>query len=505
MGQLAAHRRIHLIGVGGAGLSAIATVLLEQGYSISGSDLQASPITKRLERLGATVHIGHAAGNLGNAELVVVSSAVPNSNPEVIEAHRRGTPVVKRAKWLGQMMANKRGVAVAGTHGKTTTTAMISLILRDAGLDPTFIVGGDISQLGTGAAAGKGDLFIIEADEYDHTFLGLRPEIAVITAVEWDHPDCYPTPQSMQRAFWQFVVSLPPQGLMVACQDEPSVQDLLKRWRSEAPPAWDSGQEPRDSQPFPEKDLTGNLPLLITYGLNAGNEWRAHDLVPNGRGGYDFTVYVAGTLHLASTAHVADPKEPRGKLIGNVSLAVPGTHNVKNALAALVVADHLGVDFSKAAATLASFTGVGRRFEIKGEARGILVVDDYAHHPTEIRATLAAARTRFPGRSIWAVFQPHTYSRTRMLLGDFAAAFANADHVILVDIFPAREMDDGSITSRDILARMQHPNAHYVGALDAAAEFVADRLRPGDVLITLGAGDGFRVGESVIKWARNGR
>jgi UDP-N-acetylmuramate--alanine ligase len=462
-------QNIFLIGIGGAGLSAIATVLLEQGYAVSGSDLYASPSTDRLARLGATVHIGHAAENLGDADLVVASSAVPDDNPELKEAHRRGIPVFKRAEWLGQMMAGKRGVAVAGTHGKTTTTAMIALILRDAGLDPTFIVGGDIPQLGTNAAAGTGDVFVIEADEYDHTFLGLRPEIAVITVVEWDHPDCYPTPESMIQAFQQFIALVPPEGLLIACADDPGVQELLGEicQHSNLP----------TTQP--------SNPPITTYGLNPDNLWRATHLHPNALGGYDFTV---------------DSAEQQ---LGEVSLTIPGTHNVQNALASLAVADWLGVSLDQAATTLADFTGVGRRFEIKAEVAGVLVVDDYAHHPTEIRATLAAAKTRYPERTLWTVFQPHTYSRTRALLDDFAAAFSDADHVIVVDIFPAREIDDGSVHSRDIVARMEHPGARYIAALDAAANFLFGQLRPGDVLLTLGAGDGYQVGEMVIEKIRS--
>jgi UDP-N-acetylmuramate--alanine ligase len=449
-------RHVYLVGIGGAGLSAIATVLLEQGYTVSGSDLRASPVTERLARLGAAVHVGHDAANLGNADMVVISSAVPSGNPEVEEARRRGIPVIKRAEWLGGMMAGRRGVAIAGTHGKTTTTAMIALILRDAGLAPTFIVGGDIPQLGTNAAAGLGDVFVIEADEYDHTFLGLRPEIAVVTVVEWDHPDCYPTPEAMVEAFRQFVQLVPPQGLVVAYGDDPGVASVLATGGP------------------------GKVPLR-RYGLNEDNDWRAVEVRPNAHGGYDFEVQVRCTS------------------AGTMSLAVPGMHNVKNSLAALAVADWLDVPFDRAAVTLAGFAGVGRRFEVKGEAGGVLVIDDYAHHPTEIRATLAAARTRYPGRPIWAVFQPHTYSRTRALLDDFAAAFGDADHVIIVDIFPAREMDDGSVSSRDVVARMRHPDARVIGPLEETVSYLVGHLRPGDVLITLGAGDGYRVGERILE------
>jgi UDP-N-acetylmuramate--L-alanine ligase/UDP-N-acetylenolpyruvoylglucosamine reductase len=462
-------QHVHLIGIGGAGLSAIATVLLEQGYTVSGSDLRASPATERLAGRGAVVFIGHAAEHLGGAEVVLVSSAVPEGNPEVAEARRRGIPVLKRAEWLGHMMAGKRGVAIAGTHGKTTTTAMIAMLLRDAGLDPTFIVGGDISQSGLNAAAGGGDAFVVEADEYDRTFLGLQPEIAVLTTVEWDHPDCYPTPDSMLAAFREFLDRVPPRGLVVACGDDPGVRSLLE-----------------DRPIHPSRGNAGRLdsgPAFQRYGLGEDNDWRAINLESNARGGYDFDVW----------------RSDDAASIGRVSLAVPGIHNAKNALAALVVADRLGVSFGQAAASLARFAGVGRRFEIKGEVQGILVVDDYAHHPTEIRATLAAARARYPARAIWAVFQPHTYSRTRALLDDFAGAFADVDHVVLVDIFAAREADDGSISSRDILDHMRHPDATYVGDLAAAAGWLAGRLRPGDVLITLGAGDGYRVGEMLIR------
>jgi UDP-N-acetylmuramate--alanine ligase len=451
-----ARQHVHLVGIGGAGLSAIATVLLEQGYTVSGSDLRASPVTERLARLGAAIHVGHDAANLGSADMVVISSAVPAGNPEVDEARRRGIPVIKRAEWLGGMMAGRRGIAIAGTHGKTTTTAMIALILRDAGLAPTFIVGGDIPQLGTSAAAGLGDVFVIEADEYDHTFLGLRPEIAVVTVVEWDHPDCYPTPEAMVEAFRQFVQLVPPQGLVVACGDDPGVASVLATGGPDRVP-------------------------LRRYGLNEDNDWRAVEAQLNAHGGYDFEVQVRRTS------------------VGTVSLAVPGMHNVKNSLAALAVADWLDVPFDRAAATLAGFSGVGRRFEVKGEARGVLVIDDYAHHPTEIRATLAAARTRYPDRPMWVVFQPHTYSRTRALLDDFAAAFGDADHVIIVDIFPAREMDDGSVSSRDIMARMRHPDARVIGPLEETVSYLVGHLRPGDVLMTLGAGDGYRVGERVLE------
>jgi UDP-N-acetylmuramate--alanine ligase len=300
----------------------------------------------------------------------------------------------------------------------------------------------------------------------------------------------------MQAAFRQFVALVPPHGILVACGDEPSVQELLRK----------AGRM-EDCPKGGLRSKIGKLEdrTLITYGLNPGNAWRATDLRPNLRGGYDFTLSInlprpawrsrGGPINQSTNLPVY---QPTNLSPFHASTSIPGAHNVKNALAALAVAHEVGVPLAQAAVTLADFNGVGRRFEIKGQVGGILVIDDYAHHPTEIRATLAAARARYPERPVWAVFQPHTYSRTRALLDDFAAAFADADHVVVVDIFPARETDDGSVSSRDMVDRMQHPDARYIGALDDAADFVTRRLRPGDLLITLGAGDGYRVGETVI-------
>lgn len=452
---------IHLIGIGGAGLSAIATVLLQQGYRISGSDREASAATARLIQQGAAVYIGHKAENLaGSIDTVVISSAIPADNPELIGARQRGLPVVKRAEWLGQMMQAKTGLAVAGTHGKTTTTAMMAFILQQAGQDPSFIVGGFIPQLDTNAAAGQGSAFVIEADEYDYMFLGLRPEVAVVTIVEWDHPDMFPSPQVLAQAFADFVQLVPAHGLVIGCGDDLGARQILAQ--ATAP--------------------------TTTYGLCPDNEWQAVDIQPNARGGYDFQV---------KRANVSSP------LRLTVSLAVPGLHNVSNALAALIAVEQCGVELAQAAEIISRFKGVGRRFELKGEINGITVIDDYAHHPTEIKATLAAARSRFAGRPIWAAFQPHTFSRTLALLDDFVLAFVDADHVILVDIFASRETDQGQVKSTDILARMHHPDARYLGSLSAAADYLAAHLVPPAVLITMGAGDSYLIGESVLKELSN--
>jgi UDP-N-acetylmuramate--alanine ligase len=452
---------IYLIGIGGAGLSAIATVLLQQKYHVSGSDRQASAATERLAQLGATIFIGHKAENLqaGPIDAVVISSAIPADNPELIEVQRRDLPITKRAEWLGQMMQGKMGVAVAGTHGKTTTTAMIAFILQQAGQAPTYIVGGFIPQLETNAAAGQGNAFVIEADEYDYMFLGLRPEVAVMTIVEWDHPDMFPSPQIMSDAFVDFARLVPAHGLLIGCGDDPGVRRVIEKAAAKT----------------------------VTYGLQPQNDWQAVDIQPNQNGGHNFKI-----MH-----HQKNIQPPTFNT--QLSTAVPGLHNVANALAALIAADRCGVELAQAAEIIAQFKGVGRRFEVKGEIKGVTVVDDYAHHPTEIKATLAAARTRFAGQSIWAAFQPHTFSRTLALLDDFANAFREADHVIIVDIFASREADQGLIHSTDILARMSHPDACYIGSLAEAADYLTIHLTSPAVLVTLGAGDSYLIGERVLE------
>jgi UDP-N-acetylmuramate--alanine ligase len=448
---------IHLIGIGGAGLSAIATVLLQQGYTISGSDMQASATTERLTKLGATVFIGHSVENLADdLDVVIVSSAIPRHNPELVAAQQRGLKVVKRAEWLGQMMQDKVGIAIAGTHGKTTTTGMTAFLFQETGQNPTFIVGGFVPQLDANAAAGQGDAFIVEADEYDHTFLGLRPTVAVVTSVEWDHPDIFPTRQSLTQAFIDFVRLVASSGLVIGCGDDVGARNVIQ-----------------------EATAT-----VTTYGLQAGNDWQAVNIQPNQQGGYDFQVRYQESGHSP---------------LATVSLAVPGLHNVYNALAVLVMANHQRIDLAEAADVVGRFTGVGRRFELKGEVNGMTVFDDYAHHPTEIKATLAAARARLGERPIWAVFQPHTFSRTIALLDDFAGAFDDADHVVVVDIFAAREKDEGLISSQDIVNRMGHPSAHYLGSFGQVVDFLVERLAPPAVLLTLGAGDGYQIGEWVLE------
>ncbi|OQY22057.1 MAG: UDP-N-acetylmuramate--L-alanine ligase [Anaerolineaceae bacterium 4572_32.2] len=449
-------KHIHLIGIGGAGLSAIARVLMEQGAEVSGSDLTLSPVAESLARDGVRVFDGHRAENVNGADLVVVSSAVPASNVEVRAAQAAGIPVLKRPQVLGRMMNGRLGVTVAGTKGKTTTTAMIASILLKAERDPTFIVGGVLAGLETNAHAGKEPLFVIEADEYDRTFLGLKPTVAVVTNVEHDHPDCYPTFDDFQAAFAEFVALVPRDGLLVACWDDPAARALGER-RREAGGA------------------------VAFFGLEEGAEWRAEDVRPNFAGGVDFLITRGG------------------EVLGLVRLRLPGTHNASNAAAAIAVADFLNVPLRVARSALTEFRGVKRRFEIKGESGGVTVVDDYAHHPTAIRVTLQAARERFTHRSLWAVWQPHTYSRTRALLKDFARAFDLADHVILLPIYAARETDALNTSSRDVAAEMQHPDVRCAGSLDEALVWLGTEVRPGNVVLTLGAGDGNRVGEWLLE------
>lgn len=438
---------IHFVGIGGIGMSGIAKVMLEQGNSISGSDLRCSPITDRLATLGATILQGHSAAHLGDPSLVVVSSAVPPDNPEVLEARRRGIPVIKRAEMLGQLMRDQFSIAVAGTHGKTTTASLISLILEEAGLEPTILVGGELVDLDTNAKLGRGRYLVAEADEFDGSLQCLSPQIAVVTNIEADHLDFYGTLEAVVRAFLDFVASVPPEGYILLCGDDPRMQ----RWL--------------------EGDRESLKAQIGTYGLGVGLDWRATNLCPNHLGGSDFSV------------------EHHGQWIGDFWSLIPGQHNVSNALAAIAVASILGIDMAKVRRTLGGFHGARRRFELKGEVAGITIIEDYAHHPTEIRATLAAARERFGQRRILCLFQPHTYSRTKFLLGEFARSFDQADQVLISEIYPAREHDTLGISSAHLVAAMHHPQAFYVASLEEAATHLLERLRAGDVLLILGAGD----------------
>ena len=453
--------KIHLVGIGGAGISAIARVLLGRGYSVTGSDQQENDLTAALRKQGAVIYQGHQAEHIGDADLVVISSAIPASNPEVVAAKARNIPVLKRAGLLGQLMVGFVGIAVAGTHGKTTTTGMITQIMLAAKLDPTVIVGGVLPALGTNGRHGAGKYFVIEADEYDRMFLGLRPQLIVVTNLEHDHPDIYPTMAEYTEAFQGFVGLLPDGGHLIACNDDPE----LVVWLSQL-------------------SLAGVK--MTSYGIadegsdSAVADVQALDCRPNPLGGTDFLV------------------KHGDKMVGLARLRVPGLHNVRNALAAIVVALELGIEFPVIRQALADFGGIGRRFQQLGTVGGVTVIDDYAHHPTEIQATLAAARERFPGRRLWAVWQPHTYSRTKLLLDKFAASFDDADRVIVLDIYRSREENTLDMDPEVVLQAMRHANAVHVAGHQQAASYILDRLLPDDVILTLSAGDGNKVGQQIL-------
>jgi UDP-N-acetylmuramate--alanine ligase len=443
-------RHVHFVGIGGAGLSAIARYLHERGEIVTGSDLTVSLYSQALEQDGVVVTYGHQAENISGADVIVVSSAVPSDNVEVEAAHRASISVLHRAAFLGQLTTESQTLAVAGTHGKTTTSGLIAWLLERAEVSPSFIVGGMLRNFNTNAHAGHGRHFVIEADEYDRTFLGLHPSIAVVTNVEHDHPDCYPTPEDFHNAFETF--SRQVEDLLVVCNDDPGAYSLS--------PA----EVPR-----------------VTYGLGTDAYWRAEDIKPNSVGGSDFLVSCGG------------------ENLGLFRTQLPGKHNVLNVLAALAVVDYLGVDMEVAREALTEFLGVERRFEIIGEVGGVTVIDDYAHHPTEIQATLSAARQRFPDATIWAVFQPHTYSRILTLLDDFAVSFSDADHVILTDIFAARESPDPNFSGRTVMDRILHDDVRYFERLSQATDHLKQNVKPGSVVITLSAGDGNQVGRMLLQ------
>ena len=453
---------VHFIGIGGSGLSAIARLLMESGYTVTGSDRAMSTFAADLQQAGATIYIGHHPRYVQGADWVVRSSAVPDDNVEVKAAQMVGIPVYKRADFLGKLMADKTGIAVAGTHGKTTTTAMLAFALTEMGRSPSFIVGGVLKDYGVNARAGGGDLFIIEADEYDRMFLGLKPRIEVITNVEHDHPDCYPTYEDMVSAFESFVALLPPSGTLIASIEDPGAAALLNNAR-------------RLGHRVIAYALQGDMTIQTTQWIQARN------IRPNERGGFDFE----------ATTNFGEVEMAR------VSLQVPGQHNVRNALAALGAIAVLNLSIKDAALALRRFAGTGRRFDVQGEPHGVLVIDDYAHHPTEIRATLAAARARYPKRRIWAVWQPHTYSRTRTLSTEFARAFADADEVIVTEVYAAREPHE-DFSSAQIVKAMKRPTARFVATTDDATEFLLKYLRKDDVVLVLSAGDADQISEDLL-------
>ncbi len=456
---------VHFIGIGGSGLSAIARLLLESGYEVSGSDRALTPFAEDVRKAGAKVFIGHHPRNIAEADWVVRSSAVTDDNPEVQAAKRAGIPVYKRADFLGRLMENKTGIAIAGTHGKTTTTAMTAWVLSKLGRDPSFIVGGVMNNFGVNARAGRSKLFVIEADEYDYMFLGLKPQIAVVTSLEHDHPDLFPTLESMYMAFEKFVDLLPEDGTLIVCAEDTGAAALIPHVRKIGRNVVSYGMQ---------GDMTINTPFWV----------QARDVQPNQRGGFDFTVM--------------SNIETQTSVSARVSLQVPGVHNVRNAMAVIAIVSVLGLSRTKAAEALAEFTGTGRRFQLHGEVNGISIFDDYAHHPTEIQATLAGARARYPGRRIWAVWQPHTYSRTQTLFLEFSRAFKDADEVIVTEVYAAREPKQ-EFTSAEIVSAMPHLAARYIETLPEVSKYLIENLRNGDIVLVLSAGDADRVSEDVVK------
>ncbi len=454
--DIRSRHRIHLVGVGGTGLAPIARVLLQLGFQVSGSDREANQRTEALQAMGARTFVGHDAAHLMSEtapqrpDMLLISSAVPAQNPEVQQARAWGVPVVKRNDILGPLTADRQVIAVAGTHGKTTTTAMIAHILTRAGRQPGYIIGSEIPGLGFSDAS-REPLFVIEADEYDYMFLGLHPWRLVITNLEWDHPDMFPTPASYQDAFRRLLAQVKTEGGVIYCRDD----QTLRQWERE-----------------------GLLAGGRSYGSFRGADVRAEDieLSPDG-----------------ARYRLIDP---HGEHV--VRLAIPGVHNILNSMAALLAVEAAGIPLPEAIPHLATYQGAARRFERKGEARGVLIIDDYAHHPAEIRSTLQAARSTYPDREIWAVYQPHTYSRTRTFLDQFNGAFSFADHLIVTDIYPARESPDPAITPELVAAASHHEQVRAISELDDAADFLLQALRPNSLVIILSAGTATRLGPTLL-------
>jgi UDP-N-acetylmuramate--alanine ligase len=449
--MLLPHQHIHIIGIGGSGMSAIARVLLQKGFRVSGSDKNANEQTRALAEQGAIVYEGHAAEYVDHADAVLTTSAVGRGHIEVNAALAADIPVYKRSDVIAELMEGQVGIAVAGAHGKTTTTSMIAHILVSTRRDPSYIIGGVLRTTGQNATVGQGDVFVIEADEYDHMFLGLRPQIAIITSVEWDHPDFFPTPKAMTDAFKSFAALVSQKHILIACADDPGARDIALARRA-----------------------SGGRTIL--YGINNDHaEWRATGIL------------VTGEETRFDVLH-------GGQTLGEVRLRVPGMHNVLNALAALAAVDTQGVPFAEAAAALTSFAGASRRFDVRGEAGGVIVIDDYAHHPTAIRVTLEAARARYPQHDLWALWQPHTYTRTHMLFDDYLLAFDSADHVLVTEIYAAREQPMTGVSSDALVAAMRHKDARLTPSFFEAVETLLHEVKAPAVILIMSAGDAPQIG-----------
>ncbi len=448
--------KIHFVGIGGIGMSGIAEVLLNLDYKVSGSDLRSSDTTERLAGLGAEIGIGHSADNLKNVDVVVISSAVHDDNPEVIEAKRLHVPVIPRAEMLAELMRMKYGIAIAGTHGKTTTTSMAASILGHAGIDPTIVIGGKLNAIGTNAQLGQGKFLLAEADESDGSFLVLSPTIAVVTNIDADHLDHYQGGiEEIKDTFVEFINKVPFYGLAILCLDDKNIREILPRVKKR----------------------------YMTYGLSSQADIRATHITHDG-------------FQTSFVAHF------KGYRLGEISFPMPGPHNVLNAMACIAVALELDVPFSAIQEGFAGFGGVGRRFTVKGEPQGIMVVDDYGHHPAEIRATLAAARQGWPERRIVAAFQPHRYTRTHELFDEFVTAFYDADVLILTDVYAAGEQPIAGASAERLgteVLRHGQKDVTYIANRDLIPEHLARIVKEGDIVITLGAGNIWQQGEALVK------
>jgi UDP-N-acetylmuramate--alanine ligase len=451
-------QHVHFVGIGGIGMSGIAEVLLSLGYTVSGSDMKASPITDRLAKLGATIYVGHSAENVGCAKAVVVTSALDGANPEVAEARKLQIPVIPRGELLAELMRLKFGIAIAGSHGKTTTTSMVASILNSGGLDPTVVVGGRVAAMGgSNARVGKSPLLVVESDESDGSFLKLAPIVAVVTNIDREHLDHYASLEEIQQAFLDFVNKVPFYGAAVLCMEDPNIQQIFPSIRRRT----------------------------ITYGRTPQVDLEIHDVTLSASGS-DFDV------------------RRRGEDLGTFHLNIPGVHNVLNATAAIGVGLEMDVSVPQIREGLALFSGVDRRFSIRGVERGITVVDDYGHHPTEVKATLAAARlSNF--RKIHVLFQPHRFSRTKYLIDDFGTAFHQADSVYVLDIYAASEQSIEGVSSRALVDKIQsygHRSAHYAGSMDNGIAAILEAAEPGDLIITLGAGSVSQAADKILEKLR---
>ncbi len=452
-------KHIHFVGIGGIGMSGIAEVLLNLGYRVSGSDMKESDTTERLRRLGGVITIGHNAANITSPHVVVISSAVTRENVEVVAAREKQIPVIPRAEMLAELMRLKYGVAIAGAHGKTTTTSMVATVLAAGGIDPTVVIGGKLNSLGTNAKLGQGEFLVAEADESDGSFLKLSPTIAVVTTIDEEHLDYYKDIDEIKQAFLTFVNKVPFYGVSVLCLDQPHIQSLIPQIQKR----------------------------YQTYGLSSQADYQARDAALHG---------------LGSTFKVVH----HGTDLGLFELSVPGVHNINNSLAAIAVARELDVDLEVIRKAIREFSGVQRRFQIKGDVNGVTVVDDYGHHPTEIKATLAAAASGMDRRVV-VVFQPHRYTRTQHLFKDFFTSFNQADKVILLDIYAAGEKPIPGVSGQALyegIKKHGHKDVLFMPDRGAVVEYLVGAVKKGDLLLTLGAGDVWKIGEQVLEKLKHG-